>query len=510
MNPFVLLIVDGWGVASAWGGNAVLVAKTPIMNYLWQKSPRALLGASEQSVGLPKEERGNSEVGHLNIGSGRVVHQDLPSITANIEDGSFFRNPVILKTFNAVKERNSQLHLIGLASNGGIHSHINHLFALLEMAKKEDVKEVIIHIITDGRDTAPTEALRFIGMVEAKIKEIGCGIIGSVAGRFYAMDRENKWERIETFYRLLTEGVGRDSLSATAAISDAYRNGQSDEFVMPTVIRDNSQTIKMIKDNDGIIFFNFRGDRAREITEAIIKPDFNKFNRAVVRKNLLFTTFTSYQEGLPVQVAFSPEKVHNPLASVLSIAGLEQLHMAETAKYPHVTHFFNGGIEEPFPGEERIMIPSPNVNTYDRKPEMSANEVTNTLISKLNKFPFSVVNLANLDMVGHTGNIRATVKAVESVDFCLGRIIQAVKQANGSLVITADHGNAEQMINPETGDVDTEHTTNPVPFFFMSWTGQNAKIKPSGILADIAPTILDFMGRPIPEEMSGKSLIIRG
>ncbi|MDO8513404.1 MAG: 2,3-bisphosphoglycerate-independent phosphoglycerate mutase [bacterium] len=506
-RPMVLIIVDGWGIAAPWGGNATSVAKSPIINELWRTAPKSILGAAEGSVGLPVGERGNSEVGHLNIGCGQIVHQDLPSISATIKDGSFYDNERLKSAFDYVKKNKSQIHLMGLLSDGGVHSHISHLFALLEMAKREGVSDVFIHIFTDGRDTAPAEALRYLGLLERKIQEVGVGVIASVSGRYYAMDRENRWERVEPVYRVLTEGTGQESLSPAAAISDAYRKGQSDEFIVATAIRDKDQVKHFIKDNDAIIFFNYRADRARELTQALVRPDFRNFRRGTVRNDLYFVAFTSYQEGLPVEVAFSPRLVSQPLAKVFSDLGWRQLHIAETAKYPHVTYFFNGGVEAPFGREDRIMIESPKVATYEQKPEMSAPKLTDEIIKKLKKYDFIVVNFANLDMVGHSGNIRATTQAVEVVDGCLGRIKKEIIRIHGSLIVTADHGNAEQMINNATGGPDTEHTTNPVPFFFVN-TYKPITLRSSGILSDIAPTILDYLSIPIPPEMTGKSLLI--
>lgn len=507
-KPMLLVVVDGWGIAAPWGGNATSVAHTPVMNELWRMVPKTILGAAERSVGLPDGERGNSEVGHLNIGCGQIVHQDLPSISSMIEDGSFYDNANLKMAFDHVKKNNSQIHLIGLLSDGGVHSHISHLYALMEMAKKESVEKVVIHIITDGRDTPAAEALKYIGLLERKMREIGVGTIASVSGRYFAMDRENHWERIERAYRVMTEGVGPESLSAIAAVSDSYRRGQSDEFIVPTVIRNENQVKHFIQDNDAIIFYNYRADRARELTQVLIKPDFKNFRRVVQRKNLCFVTFTSYQEGLPVEVAFSPKKVASPLAKILSDAKWKQLHIAETAKYPHVTYFFNGGIEEPFLEETRIMVDSPKVPTYDQKPDMSAMKLTKEIISNLGKYDFIVANFANLDMVGHSGNLRATAKAVEAVDECLGKLRKEVAAKQGTLIITADHGNAEQMINSATGEPDTEHTTNPVPFFFISPL-KSIVLRNSGILSDIAPTILDYFDMEIPKEMTGKSLLIK-
>lgn len=508
-KPMVLVVVDGWGIAAPWGGNATAVAKTPFINEMWRTMPKAILGAAEQAVGLPPHERGNSEVGHLNIGCGQIVHQDLPSISTTIEDGSFFKNQTLKKAFEYVKEHNSQIHFMGLLGDGGVHSHISHLFALMDMAKKEGVDRVILQLFTDGRDTPPTEAMKYIGMVERKIREVGFGQIASIGGRYYGMDRENHWERIEPAYRVLTEGVGpTESLSAMSAVSEAYRKGQSDEFIMPTAIRGKNQEKLFIKDNDAIIFFNYRGDRAREITQALVKPEFDAFKRVVVRKNLFYVTFTSYQEGLPVEVAFSPKKVTSPLAKVLSDEGWRQLHIAETAKYPHVTYFFNGGLEKPFKGEDRVLIDSPKIPTYEQKPEMSAFKITDEVINRLNKYDFILINFANCDMVGHSGNIRATAKAVEAVDSCLSKIKKEVEKIKGSLIITADHGNCEQMINNITGGPDTEHTCNPVPFFFFS-PARAVNLRTTGILSDIAPTILEFYDIEIPEDMMGKSLLIK-
>ncbi len=509
-KPFVLIVLDGWGVAPPWDGNAISAAKTPAINMLWKTAPRAILGASEQAVGLPIGEHGNSEVGHLNIGCGQVVHQDLPSITAYIKDGSFFQNETLKRACDYAKKNNSYLHLVGLVSGGGTHSHIDHLFALLDLAKQEGLygDRVVLHVFTDGRDTPPMEALHYIGMLEKKIRETGVGVIANVMGRFYPMDRENHWERVESAYRAMTEGVGLETLNPMGAVSAAYRKGQTDEFITPTIIRSKDQTKYFIKDNDSIIFFNYRSDRARQLTQAIIDPHFKEFQRVVVRKNLFFVAFTSYQEGLPVQIAFSPKKVGYPIARVFSEKGWRQLHVAETAKYPHVTYFFNGGEEQPFSGEDRILVASPDVDTYDKAPEMSAYRLTDQIISVLDRYDFIIVNYANLDLVGHSGNFKATVKAVEAVDRCLGKLITAVKKRHGYTVLTGDHGNAEQMVDPVSGDIYTEHSTNPVPFFFVT-DESKVEIKQNGKLADIAPTILDYLNISIPSEMTGQSLLIK-
>ncbi|MEX1123947.1 MAG: 2,3-bisphosphoglycerate-independent phosphoglycerate mutase, partial [Patescibacteria group bacterium] len=450
-RPLILAVIDGWGIAPNWGGNAVTQAKTPFMNMAMKSYPHTTLQASGKGVGLPDQERGNSEVGHLNIGAGQIVHESLPAITAAIEDGSFRTSETLVKAFKRAKETNHAVHIIGLVSNGGIHSHIDHLYVLLDMAKELGVSDVCIHAITDGRDTPPFDAETHIAKLETKIKATGIGRICTISGRYYAMDRDHRWERIEKVYRAMTEGVGQTARSAAGAIAAAYRDGFSDEFIQPTIIQGDGNSFKTLQDGDSVIFFNFRGDRARELTKAIIDPKIESFTRKISLKDIYLVGFTFYQEGLPMEVAFRPRDVFRPLALILSEAGLKQLHIAESEKYAHVTYFFNGGNENPYPGEDRIVVPSPKVPSYDQMPEMSSPKVTQAVIDNIDKYDFIILNYAPPDMVGHTGNLRSAIKACEAVDQGLTAIFMAIQKHGGILMVTADHGNAEQMVNPKTG-----------------------------------------------------------
>lgn len=506
-KPVVLAVLDGWGIAPAWGGNAITLAHTPFMNMADKTFPNTELQASGIAVGLPAGERGNSEVGHSNIGTGQVVQESLPAITTAIKDGSFFRSPALIKAFDNAKNNNKAVHILGLCSDGGVHSHIDHLYALLDMAKQRGVtNNVFIHAITDGRDTPPFVAEEFMAHINSYIQQNGVGKIVTVSGRYYAMDRDRRWDRTEKVYRAITEGVGQTAPSAEAAVALAYRDGYSDEFIVPTVIQPTDGAFQPLQDGDSLIFFNFRGDRVRQITQALVKPEFDVFRRKVIIANLLFVGFTYYQEGLPIDVAFSPRDVKLPLAYVLSQNNLKQLHVAESEKYAHVTYFFNGGREDPYPGEDRIVVPSPKVASYDQVPAMSEPEITKKVIRNLDNYDFIVFNYANADMVGHTGNLRATMQACEAVDGGLSRIFEEVRKRNGIFIITADHGNAEQKVNPQTGEPDTEHSANPVPFILASESLKSVQLHP-GVLSDIAPTILQIMNLPVSSEMTGKSLI---
>jgi len=520
-RPVVLVILDGWGVAPPSQGNAVTLAKTPIFNNLLTHYPSMTLQASGEAVGLPWGEMGNSEVGHLNLGAGKIVWQNLPKITRSIADGSFFKNQIFLKAIEHVKRNKSKLHFVGLVSNGMVHSSINHLFALLEMAKQNNVKDVFIHAILDGRDTPFNSGEVFIKELENKIQQFNIGKIATLSGRYWAMDRDNHWERTEKVYKAMTEGKAEQyAQKPLKVITDSYSKRVYDEEFIPTVITDeNNKPLGIVSDNDAVIFFNFRPDRARQLTKAFVLPDFNGFTRSRKLENLFFVTMTEYEVGLPVYIAFPPEKIENPLAKILSDFGLKQFHIAETEKYAHVTFFFNGGREQPFEGEERLLIPSPRVSSYDQKPEMSAPEVAAKTIEAINsgKYDFIIVNFANPDMVGHTGNLEAAKKAVEVVDELLGKILLSVLKINGVAIVTADHGNIEEMINLRTGEIDKEHSTNPVPFIIV---GQTFELKnpltevpdlsifsPFGVLADVAPTILKIMGLEKPKEMTGTALI---
>jgi len=474
----VLMILDGWGIAPSSRGNAVAIALTPNFNSLIDNYPTMVLQASGEAVGLPWGEMGNSEVGHLNLGAGRIVYQDLPRITKSIADGKFFENSAFLKAIEHVKKNKSKLHLLGLVSAGGVHSSIDHLYALLELAKKKKVSDIYVQAILDGRDTPRQSATNFVEKLQNKISELKVGKIATLCGRYYAMDRDNRWDREEKAYLALTEGqADYQAKDPLQAIENSYKREVYDEEFIPTVIKENDKPIAKVEDNDAVIFFNFRSDRTRQLTKAFTLPGFEKFNRPKYLKNLLFVTMTEYDKDIPVLVAFPPEYVECPLAKVISDAGLKQLHIAETEKYAHVTYFFNGGREEPFLGQENILVPSPSVSTYDQKPGMSARELTEHLLKAIavGKYDFIVVNYANADMVSHTGNVQASIKAVETVDECVGKVVKAVLENNGVLFITADHGNAEEILNLQTGVMDKEHSVNPVPFIAVGENGE-AKI----------------------------------
>ncbi|MBI4653185.1 2,3-bisphosphoglycerate-independent phosphoglycerate mutase [Candidatus Kuenenbacteria bacterium] len=522
-KPLVLIILDGWGIAPPSRGNGISLAKTPNFDKYITTYFSAVLQASGEAVGLPYGEMGNSEVGHLNLGAGKIIFQNLPRINRSILDGSFFNNQIFLEACSHIKKNNSSLHLLGLVSNGGIHSFNEHFFALLELTKKEKVNQVFIHPFLDGRDTSYDSGLNFIKELQEKINQIGLGKIASLSGRFYAMDRDNHWDRIKKAYLAMTEGQSEKKFNdPIEAIQHSYNQNIFDEEFLPTVLLDeNKKPIAKIQDKDAIIFFNFRSDRARELTQAFVLPDFEKFKRTTDFKNLYFATMTEYEKGLPVKIAFPSEEIKNPLSRILSDVGLKQLHIAETEKYAHVTYFFNGGKEQPFWGENNIVIPSPQVFSYAEKPEMSALEVTKKLIQEISKdeYNFIVCNFANADMVGHTGNLKAVIKSIEYLDQCLKKIVDQILSKNGIILITADHGNAEEVINLYTGEIDKEHSTNPVPFILIGkqWEGEAVKLGrispdlsdliPTGVLADIAPTILKIINIPEPEEMTGNSLI---
>lgn len=505
------MILDGWGINTKQEGNAIALANTPVYNALLNEFPNTILDASGESVGLPDGQMGNSEVGHLNIGAGRVVYQDLTMINKSIQDGEFQKNPVFLETFSKVKSSSGRLHLIGLLSDGGVHSHVNHLFALLNMAKKKGVRDVFIHAFMDGRDTSPHSGSGYLKLLQDYIGDSGIGKIASITGRYYAMDRDNRWDRVEKAYNALTAGEGLTATDPMSALEKSYADGVTDEFILPTVMVDSAGSpVGSIKDDDGVLFFNFRADRARELTKALTLPDFSQFNRKKVPSLSSFATMKLYDEKMPFPAAFHSVKLANILCEVVSKAGLKQFRIAETEKYAHVTYFFNGGEEKLFPGEDRFLIPSPKeVATYDLKPEMSAYQVTEELENRIRsgEYGFILVNYANPDMVGHTGVLSAGIKAVEVIDECLGRVLSAVRDVNGIACITSDHGDVEQMIEYETGSPHTAHTTNLVPFIV---TKKGFQLRPgTGIFADIAPTILDLMGLEKPAEMTGKSLIMR-
>ena len=502
-TPTTLIIMDGFGLSDAADGNAVKAAATPRLDEFFREFAHTTLQASGLDVGLPAGQMGNSEVGHTNIGAGRVVFQDLPRITKSIADGDFFRNPAYCHAMDACLEKGTSLHLMGLLSDGGVHSHLDHLFALLQMAKDKGLTKVYIHAFLDGRDVSPTSGAGFVAQTVEKCREVGVGKIATVMGRYYAMDRDKRWDRVEMAYDAMVYGEGSTfNPVPVAAVKDSYAAGVTDEFVEP-VVCDRDGTIS---DNDSVIFFNFRPDRAREITRTLVDPDFDGFTRQIFP--LTFVCNTEYDASMPnVEVAFPRTSVRNGLGEYLSQMGMTQLRIAETEKYAHVTFFFNGGSETVFPGEDRVLVPSPKVATYDLQPEMSAYEVCDKCVERIESGAYDVIilNFANCDMVGHTGVFDAAVKAVETVDTCVGKVVDATLKMGGIAMITADHGNAEQMTEPD-GSPMTAHTTNPVPFILC---GAGTELRQGGRLADIAPTMLDVMGLACPAEMDGTSLIIK-
>ena len=511
-KPVVLMVLDGYGLNEKTEGNAIAQAKTPVMDKLMAECPFQKGYASGLNVGLPDGQMGNSEVGHMNIGAGRIIYQELTKITKSIEDGDFFENKGLLAAVENAKKNGSDLHLFGLLSDGGVHSHNTHLYGLLELAKRNGLKNVYVHAFLDGRDTAPTSGKGFLEELEQKMKEIGVGKIASIHGRYYAMDRDNRWDRVEKAYNAIAKGEGNKAACPKCAIKNSYADDKTDEFVVPTVIEEDGKPVATVKDNDSVIFFNFRPDRAREITRTFCDESFDHFNRANGFMKLTFVCFKDYDETIGNKiVAFEKENIKNTLGEVLAAHGKKQLRLAETEKYAHVTFFFNGGVEEPNVDEARLLVNSPkDVATYDLKPEMSAPEVGMDLVEaiKSDKYDVIIINFANPDMVGHTGVIPAAIKAVERVDQLVGDAVQAVKDVDGVLFICADHGNAEKMIDYETGKPHTAHTTNPVPFILVN-ADPSYKLREGGCLADIAPTLLEIMGLPQPAEMTGKSLIVK-
>ena len=509
-KPVVLMVLDGYGLSSNPEGNAIAMAQTPVMDKLMKECPFVEGQASGMAVGLPDGQMGNSEVGHMNIGAGRIIYQDLTRITKAIDDGDFFQNEVLLRAMENCKKNNSDLHLWGLLSDGGVHSHITHLYGLLEMAKKNGLSNVYVHAFLDGRDTPPESGKSFVEALQQKMDEIGVGKIASLSGRYYAMDRDNNWDRVEKAYNSLVKGEGVQATDAVQAMADSYANDVTDEFVLPTVIVENGAPLSVVKPNDSVIFFNFRPDRAREITRAFCDDKFTGFDRQFLP--LTFVCFKDYDETIPNKlIAFQKEEITNTFGEFLAANGLKQLRLAETEKYAHVTFFFNGGVEDPNVDEFRLLVNSPkDVATYDLKPEMSAPEVGMDLVEaiKSDKYDVIVINFANPDMVGHTGVIPAAVKAVERVDELVGEAVKAVEETDGVMFICADHGNAEKMLDYETGKPHTAHTTNPVPFILVN-AGEGVSLREGGCLADIAPTLIDIMGLEQPKEMTGKSLIVR-
>ncbi|MBU0998340.1 2,3-bisphosphoglycerate-independent phosphoglycerate mutase [Patescibacteria group bacterium] len=543
-NFVCVAVLDGWGISAPGPGNAITQANTPNMNKLYASFPNTQLEASGEAVGLPRGEAGNTETGHLNLGAGKIVYQDLARINLSIADGSFFTNEVILSAFSHAKNNNSSLHLMGLVGAGGVHSNLEHLFALIFLARKENFKNLYLHLFTDGRDSPPTASNAYINRIRETIKKEGVGTIASIMGRYWTMDRDRRWDRTAKAYFALTKGEGNLVKTPEEAIQMSYQIGKTDEFIEPSVITDNAgKPISLIKENDAVIFFNFRVDRPRQLSAAFLVDNFSDqsmdlefdpylekyekthllskvehyqkvFDRGEKIKNLYFATMTHYSDSLVkagAKVIFSPEKIEIPLGRVISESGLKQLRLSESEKERFVTYYFNGLREQALPGEDRIIIPSPNVPTYDLKPEMSAYEITNKFIELIKSDPnysFILINFANPDMVGHTGNIAPAIKAVEAVDDCIGKIANTTLAYNGTLLIIADHGNVEEMINSQSGQIDTEHSINPVPFIAVSnnYLGNPQNLQ-SGILADVAPTVLKLLNLEVPPDMTGRNLL---
>jgi 2,3-bisphosphoglycerate-independent phosphoglycerate mutase len=540
MKPVLLIILDGYGIASPGPGNAISLAKPNNLNTYLYTYPNTTLKASGEAVGLPSGEVGNTEVGHLNMGAGRIVYQDLPRINMSVADGNFYKNPAFIECLDHVKKHQSKLHLLGLISEGSVHSSIEHLYALLYFCKEQKINDVFIHAFTDGRDSPPRASIDVVKKVEEKMQQNGVGKIASISGRYFAMDRDLRWDRTEKAYKCITEGTGQKAASAIDAIKKSYTEGKSDEFIEPTNITSSDKPLALVEDNDAVIFFNYRIDRPRQLSKAFVLDHFESeanvsksfdpylekyykshlakepaiqtppFQRTKKIENLFFVTMTEYEKGLPAKTAFPPIAVEMPLGRVISERGLTQLRMSESEKERFVTIYFNGLREKPFPNEDRVITPSPSVPTYDLKPEMSAYEQTNILLGKIRekKYAFILINFANPDMVGHTGNIQATVQAINVVDECTRKIVNEGLVHDYQIIITADHGNAEQKINPQTGEISTEHTSNQVPFIAISKELQGHYVKlQSGILGDVAATVLALLGVPKPENMTGRNLL---
>ena len=517
-RPFVLIVMDGWGINPRKEGNAIALARTPNIDRLAREWPHTAVKTSGAAVGLPEGQMGNSEVGHQNIGAGKRVLQDYTRVSESIRDGSFFSNPALLKAIEHVKKNSSQLHICGLLGNGGVHAHESHLEALLRLAHMHDIERVYIHSFTDGRDTSPTGGIEFMRQLQTRAGEIGgahAAKVATVSGRYYAMDRDNRWDRTGMTYFAMTRGEGQHANSAVEAIQQSYDKGITDEFIIPTVIIEDNHPVAVVKAGDALIHYNFRPDRARQLTKAFVMKELppqaeGKFNRGPRIEDLQYVMMTEYEEGLDAEVAYRADEVEMPLARVISEVGLRQFHTAETEKYAHVTYFINGRRETPFPGEERLLVPSPKVPTYDLQPEMSAAGVTDTAVEHIRsgQYDLVIMNYANADMVGHTGVIEAAIKAVEVVDTGVGRVVEATLAMGGGLLVTADHGNAEQLIEYDTGKPFTAHTTYPVPLYLVVPSLANARLRTDGILADVSPTILQILDIPQPKDMTGKSLIL--
>jgi len=503
----VLVVLDGWGYSENPHHNAIYSANTPTWDRLWSECPHALIDGSGKSVGLPQDQMGNSEVGHLNLGAGRVVFQEFTRIENAIEDGEFYKNPALTAAVDKARQAGKAVHILGLLSPGGVHSHELQIQAMVRLAAERGLQDIHLHAFLDGRDTPPQSAAESLLGMESLLNELGAGRISSIIGRYYAMDRDKRWDRVRTAYELISDGIAEySSPSPRAALEQAYARGETDEFVKATTIHEDGAAPARINDGDVVIFMNFRADRARQLTQAFVDPAFDGFER---RRNIQlgdFVCLTEYKKGFPVSIAFPPQPLKNVLGAYLADHGLRQLRIAETEKYAHVTFFFNGGEEQPFKGEDRILVDSPQVATYDLKPEMHAPELTDKLVTAINSRQYDVIicNFANPDMVGHTGKFDAAVKAIEAVDQCLARVVDAIKSSGSELIITADHGNAEQMVDPQSDQPHTAHTSNLVPFVYV---GRNATVRDGGTLSDVAPTILQLMAMPQPKEMTGHSLI---
>ena len=512
-KPVLLVVLDGWGIRKEREANAIAVAGTPHVDALVREYPSTAIETSGLSVGLPEGQMGNSEVGHTNLGAGRIVYQDLVRINRAIEDGSFFQNDALLMACRRAKESGGALHLMGLLSDGGVHSHVEHLHACLELARREGVAKAFVHAFMDGRDTPPKSGLGYLADLEKRLTEHRYGKVATVCGRYWAMDRDKRWDRVSTAYAAMVRGEGRRVPSGVAAMEQAYAADETDEFVKPSVVvNGDGKAVGPIRDGDALLFFNFRADRAREITRAFTEQGFKEFDRGVVPRLSAYVCMTEYDKTFGLPVAFGPTDLTEIFPEIVSRAGLKQLRCAETEKYAHVTFFFNGGRETVYPGEDRILVPSPrDVKTYDEKPEMSAREVTDKLAAAIGtgQYGFVLVNFANPDMVGHTGKLDAAVKAVKVVDECVGRLLQAARQQGMAMLDTADHGNCEMMTDPVTGEPHTAHTLNPVPFILADPDFKGAKLRSKGVLADVAPTALQVMGVPQPSEMKGLGLITR-
>lgn len=508
-RPNAIIIMDGYGKSENTVGNAVKGAKTPNFDRYFKEYPHTYIGASGENVGLPDGQMGNSEVGHLNMGAGRIVYQELTLITKHIKDGEFFENEELNLAMDNALKKGKKLHFYGLLSDGGVHSHITHLYALLSMAKKKGVKNVFVHCFMDGRDVSPTSGAGFIKDLQNKMSELGVGKIASVSGRYYAMDRDNRWERVQKAYNVMVGGVGNSCTNPYDYVNQSYKEGVTDEFIVPAYVTDGGEAVGKIEKGDSIIFYNFRPDRARQLTRAMSEREFSGFDRISGFIDPLYVCFTRYDDSFTnVKIAFKPQTLNNTLGEYLAKQNLKQLRIAETEKYAHVTFFFNGGVEKPNEGEDRDLIPSPKVATYDLQPEMSAYKVTEKLLEELSgdKYDVIILNFANCDMVGHTGVYEAAVKAVEAVDECLGKVVDKILAMGGAALITADHGNAEKMLDGDSKPF-TAHTTNPVPFIVACDRLKGAALREGGILADVAPTLLDIMDLPVPDEMTGKSLL---